>query len=386
MSAPFLLIVTRHYPPEISGGARRPFLLAHGLRERGWRVAVASPFAPDGEPDWIRTPHPAAERGQASSAGGSNRAEPSWKSLARRMVRWPDNEIGWAGHAVQAVISSGLRPDWVLTTSPPESAHAAGERLKRALGVRWAIEMRDSWIEEPLRAELLRPGIRRKVEQGIAARWLQAADARIAVSEALAAEMLRLAPGTSPPPSVIGHFADAPPAPFRFEGEGPHLLHSGSFTLSHADRKLGGLLAAFGSLRSQMPAARLHLAGRLTALERAELAVSPHSEAITLHGELPYTESRAMQAGADALILYQQGIDALPGKLAEYLECTAPILTLGEGTWRARLDSVPHWPMERLGEALNAPRRLPACSLSGSVDRYDFLLRAQAPPPGNPAA
>lgn len=374
MSAPFLLIVTRHYPPEISGGARRPFLLARGLRERGWRVAIASPFAPDGEPDWIRTPHPAAERGQASSAGGSNRAGPGWKSLARRMVRWPDNEIGWAGHAVQAVVSSGLRPDWVLTTSPPESAHAVGERLKRALGVRWALEMRDSWIEEPLRAELLKPGIRRRVEQGIAARWLQAADVRIAVSETLAAEMQRLAPGTSPPPSVIGHFADPPPAPFRHEGEGPHLLHSGSFSLSHADRKLGGLLVAFGSLRSQMPAARLHLAGRLTAMERAELAVSPHAEAITLHGELPYTESRALQAGADALILYQQGIDALPGKLAEYLECTAPILTLGEGTWKSRLSDVPHWPIDQAATALAAPRREPTGALSDALSAYAALL------------
>lgn len=374
MSTPFLLIVTRHYPPEISGGARRPFLIARGLRKRGWRVAIASPFAPDGEPDWIRTPHPAAERGQAFSAGGVDRAEPGWKSLTRRMVRWPDNEIGWAGHAVQAVISSGLRPDWVLTTSPPESAHAVGERLKRALGIRWALEMRDSWIEEPLRAELLRPGIRRKVEQGIAARWLQAADIRIAVSETLAAEMQRLAPGTSPPPSVIGHFADPPPVPFRFEGEGPHLLHSGSFTLSHAERKLGGLIAAFGSLRTQIPSARLHLAGRLTAVERAELAVSPHSEAITWHGELPYTESRALQAGADALILYQQGIDALPGKLAEYLECAAPILTLGEGTWKSRLSAIPHWSIEQAQRAIAAPQRKPSLSLSIALDEYEALL------------
>lgn len=376
MSRPFLLIVTRHYPPEISGGARRPFLLAQGLRARGWRVAVASPFAPEGEPDWIRTPHPAAERGRAAAEPGAVRTEPRWKTWARRMVRWPDNEIGWAGHAVRAVIASGLRPDWVLTTSPPESAHAVGERLKRALGVRWALEMRDSWIEEPLRSELAAPGLRRKVEQGIAARWLETADARIAVSETLAAEMQRLAPAAAGPMSVIGHFADPPPAPHAFEGEGPHLLHSGSFSLSHGDRQLSGLLAAFGALRTGLPTARLHLAGRLTALERAELALSPHAEAITLHGELPYTDARALQAGADGLILYQQGIDALPGKLGEYLECTAPILTLGEGSWKARLAGIPHWPLEQAAAALAAPRRTPANALSGALSAYETLLGA----------
>lgn len=378
MSPPFLLIVTRHYPPEISGGARRPFLLARGLRERGWRVAIASPFAPEGEPDWIRTPHPAAERGRVAAEAGEPRQEPGWKSWTRRMVRWPDNEIGWAGEAVQAVIASGLRPDWVLTTSPPESAHAVGERLKRALGVRWALEMRDSWIEEPLRPELAASGLRRKVEQGIAARWLAAADARIAVSDALAAEMQRLAPGAASPLSVIEHFADPPPPPFHFDGEGPHLLHSGSFTLSHPERKVGALLAAFGALRSAYPTARLHLAGRLTALERAEILVSPHADSITLHGELPYTDARALQAGADALILYQQGIDALPGKLAEYLECTAPILTLGEGPWKSRLTGIPNWPMESAVMALAAPARTPVNSLSAALDKYEALLGSDA--------
>lgn len=375
MTKPFLLIVTRYYPPEISGGARRPFLIAGGLRARGYRVAVASPFAPEGEPDWIRTPHPAAERGQAAASGGEDRREPGWKTWARRMVRWPDNEIGWAGHAVRAVMASGLRPDWVLTTSPPESAHAAGERLGRALGARWMLEMRDSWIEEPLRPELAQRGLRQKLERGMAQRWLAAASARIAVSDALAAEMQRLAPEATSPLSVIGHFADPPPAPFRFEGPGPHFLHAGSFTLSHGGRRLADLLSAFGAVRGGLPGARLHLAGRLTALERAELALSPLAEAVMVRGEVPYTVSRSMQAGADGLIVFQQGIDALPGKLGEYLEGTAPILTVGEGAWKARLAGIPHWPLEQAATALAAPHRAPVNSLPVALDAYEAILR-----------
>lgn len=376
MSRPFLLIVTRHYPPEISGGARRPFLLAQGLRARGYRVAVASPFAPEGEPDWIRTPHPAAERGRSAAEAGVAKPEPRWKSWLRRMVRWPDNEIGWAGEAVRAVIASGLRPDWVLTTSPPESAHAVGERLKRALGTRWMLEMRDSWIEEPLRPELAGRGLRRRIEQGIAARWLEAADARVAVSDGLADEMRRLAPQATSPLSVIGHFADPPPAPFRFEGDGPHLLHSGSFSLSHGERRLSGLLVAFAEVRLSLPSARLHLAGRLTAVERAELALSPLADAVTVHGELPYSEARAMQAGADGLIVYQQGIDALPGKLGEYLECTAPILTVGTGPWIAHLSDIPYWPLEQAAQALLGPERSSARTLSAAIDSYIELFAA----------
>lgn len=377
MTKPFLLIVTRHYPPEISGGARRPFLLAQGLRERGYRVAVASPFAPDGEPDWIRTPHPAAERSQAAARDGEARREPGWKSWARRMVRWPDNEIGWAGQAVRAVMSSGLRPDWVLTTSPPESAHAAGERLKRALGARWLVEMRDSWIDEPLRPELIRSSLRRKLERDLARRWGAGADARVAVSDGLAEEMRRLSPAAMSPLEVIGHFADAPPPPKAFAGPGPHLLHSGSFSLSHSGRRLTDLISAFATLRERLPTVKLHLAGRLTAMERTELALSSSSGAVVLHGEVPYTESRAMQAGADGLIVFQQGIDALPGKLGEYLECTAPILTVGEGSWKARITGIPHWQMEQADEAFLAPRRTPGAALPRALDAYEALLEGE---------
>ncbi|MBI1393463.1 MAG: glycosyltransferase [Alphaproteobacteria bacterium] len=374
MSRPFLLIVTRHYPPEVSGGARRPFLIAHGLRDRGYRVVVASPFAPDDEPDWIRTPHPAALRGFNAASKKGEAQEAQWKSKLRRMVRWPDNEIAWAGHAVRAVLASKLRPDWILTTSPPESAHAAGERLKRALGARWMLEMRDSWIEEPLRAELALSGLRQSLERGIARRWLETADARVAVSEALSGEMKRLGPGAASPLSVIGHFAEPAPVPAHFEGPGPHFLHAGSLSQSHFGRRLGDLLAAFSTLLAKMPAARLHLVGRLTPVERAELAVSPIAGYVTYHGEVSYAQSRALQAGADGLILYQKGIDALPGKLGEYLECTAPILTIGEGSWKSRLEGLPHWELVDADEALRAPRRTPANALTDTLDMYEAVL------------
>ena len=95
MTPPLLLIITRHYPPEVSGGARRPYLLACGLRDRGYRVAVASPFAPEGEPDWIHVPHPAAERGRIAAGASQTAPEPGWKTALRRMVRWPVKEGGF---------------------------------------------------------------------------------------------------------------------------------------------------------------------------------------------------------------------------------------------------------------------------------------------------
>ena len=42
-----ILYITRHYPPEISGGARRPYLYVKALRELGNKVTVVTPFELD---------------------------------------------------------------------------------------------------------------------------------------------------------------------------------------------------------------------------------------------------------------------------------------------------------------------------------------------------
>lgn len=369
-----LLLVTRHYPPVVSGGARRPFLLAHGLRTRGWRVIVVSPQAPEGEPDWIEVPHHAARSAQSGDGESFAPPEPGWKSALRRLVYWPDNDVRWAHAAVRAVITRGVGADWILTTSPPESLHLAGCQLQRRLGARWAGELRDSWIEAPLREELSRSRLRRWGERLILRRTLGQADRIVSVSAAIGEEVRHQLGRTKVPVTVIGHFADPPPAPHGFEGDGPHFLYTGSFSLSHPARHIEAVLCAFAETRRDLPQARLHLVGRLTAQERAEIEAAPVAVAVIDHGSQAYTTVRAMQAGADGLILYQPAIDALPGKLGEYLAATAPILTVGDGPWIARLEGVPSWPLTEAAKAIAASRRATVDSYGAALDAYETMF------------
>lgn len=372
-----LLLLTRHYPPVVSGGARRPFLLARGLRARGWRVIVVSPEAPEDEPDWVEVSHYAARPAQESAGDGPAPAEPGWRTALRRLVYWPDNDVRWAHAAARAVLARGVKPDWILTTSPPESLHLAGRRLQRRLGARWAGEMRDSWIEAPLREELARSRLRRWGERFILRRTLGQADRIVAVSPSIGEEARRQIGRTGVPLAVIGHFADTPPAPYAFEGEGPHFVHSGSFSLSHPDRRIEKVLSAFAEVLRDLPQARLHLAGPLSAQERTAIAHSPAAGAVIDHGAQAYDIARAMQAGADGLVLYQPAIDSLPGKLAEYLAATAAIFTVGDGPWKARLEPVPSWPLAEAAEALAAPRREPIDSYQAALNAYETLLMAE---------
>lgn len=385
-----ILIVTRHYPPAISGGARRPSLLAAGLRERGWTVAVASPQAPEGETGWIETPHPAGARGEAAAAGEP--AKPSLtenlKSVARRWLYWPDNDMRWALAAADAAKRAGAAPDWIVTTSPPESAHLAGRLLQKSTGARWLAEMRDSWIDDPLRAELRKSALRRALERRMARALLSKADHIVAVSGAIAAEIEGFALRPAPPVTTVGHFARYAPGGERhsFDGPGPHFVHAGQFSLSHAERRLELLLAAFEPAARAMPEAKLHLIGRLTPEEQAAAAASPLAAQIVRHGNLPYAQALAMQQSANGLILFQQGTAALPGKLSEYLLTAAPILVVGDGPWRARLADIPHWPLERAAEALAAPRRAPSDLMGEALDRYEEIFAGASREPGGRAS
>lgn len=372
-----ILLLTRHFPPAVSGGARRPFLLARGLRARGWRVTVASPVRPTDEKDWIETPHPAGARGDsANPVSAATRA--TWseavKAPLRRLMYWPDNDMRWALAAARSVGRASIEPDWVISTSPPESAHLAGRLIQRATGARWLAEMRDSWIADPLRPELKTSALRRSGERLIAKRLLSRCDRLVAVSETIAAEAaLWLSPG-APAPLVIGHFAEPSGETYAFGGGGPHLLYTGRFSLSHPLRTIGRLLDSFARIREALPGARLHLVGLLTDAELSEVGGHAASAFVTVHGEISHRSALAMQASADALILYQQSTAALPGKLGEYLLSSAPILVLGDGPWRSRLADTPHFPIQDAARALLAPRRAPTNAASAAIDAYEAVL------------
>ncbi|MEQ1931216.1 MAG: glycosyltransferase [Parvularculaceae bacterium] len=369
-----LLIIARHFPPAVSGGARRPLLLAEGLRARGWKVTIASPAAPNGYPHWIETPHPAGLRGETAVAQGPTNPIEGLKIRVRGALYWPDGDMRWAFSADAAVRRADVRPDWVLTTSPPESAHLAGYLVKSRTGARWLAEMRDSWIDEPLRPELRDSALRRGIERRLAKTLLRRADRIVAVSPSIADEATRLA---GRPATVIGHFARAPISSYEFSAPGPHLVHAGRFTLSHRDRRIEALLADFEIAAADLPpTARLHLIGLLTEDERNAVARNPRAAQIVGHGEKPYDQALAMQQAADGLILQQPAIAALPGKFSEYLLMTAPILIVGDGEWTRRLGAAPHFRLTDARKAMAAPRRQPQDALGPALDAYERILGA----------
>lgn len=319
-----ILLLARHYPPLVSGGARRPYLLAGALREAGADVHVIAPVLPQDEPGWAQ-PHPNPEP-------GIHRAKPGLVDRLRTALLLPDPDIRWSRRAGASALArqEGFAPDWVVTTSPPESLHAAGLMIKRGTGARWMADFRDSWIADPLRSEL-KGQLRARVETAIARRWLSRADLVTAATEAITAEMRGL---TRTRVEFLAQFAEPSPAAAPLPGS-PSILHSGSFSLSDAGRSIEQVLRPVETVHGELPELRLHLVGRLTQDELDRVAASSAHAAIIVHGVVDYAAAREMQGAADVLMLAAApGTSAIPGKLTEYRAAGRPIIAVGEGPWR----------------------------------------------------
>ncbi|NWG72338.1 MAG: glycosyltransferase [Parvularculaceae bacterium] len=321
-----ILLIARHYPPAVSGGARRPYLLARELRALGHEIFVIAPALPEGEPGVV-APH--ANRDPATLSGD---AADGMRDVLREWLLWPDPDIRWSMRAATAAAEAApWTPDWIWTTSPPESIHSAGLALKRKTGARWLADFRDHWLDRPHR--LARSAPHRKIGESLVARFqIPRADLITCVDGFVADEMRGFG---ARDPRVLPHFSPPDMAtPVALPAEDVNLVHSGSISLSDPEADIEALLAPFEEALRVNPRLRLHFVGRLTDAEGARARASPAGDRIVLHGVRSLPESLGMQHAADALALIGSPKTRVPpSKIVEYLATTKPIVVCGEGGW-----------------------------------------------------
>lgn len=323
--------------------------MARALQDAGAEVFVAAPALPEGVPGVV-APHPYPEPA-AGAEGPAASAAFDPRQVARDLLLWPDPDARWSLRAAEAARRSvPFRPDWIVTTAPPESVHRAGLRLRSALGGRWLADVRDTWFLNPRTPGRLRP-LRRAGERLWARRLLRAADAITAVDETVAAEARALSggrPATVLPQLRAPLVEGAPLEP----ADAVHVVFTGQISIGDPGRSVRDMLAPFEAARARRPSLILHVAGHLTGGERAALAASPAAAAIRFHGALPLDRVLALQSGADVLLVQgSDGSTAVPGKLAEYRATGAPIVAVGAGPWRSLAGLPDQDPVEALAAA-----------------------------------
>lgn len=324
-----ILLLARHFPPAVSGGARRPYLWTKGFVALGHDVFVVAPSLPS-DVDGIEVPH--HHRDPVTTLPGRS----TIRDVARDLLLWPDPDVKWALQAARAAKSScAFTPDWIITSSPPESIHVAGLLLKfHWRGSFWGVDARDHWLVRPFRKQRENP-VRKAIEARIARLLLKQADAIFAINRHIADEFNNYGERLT---IEIPHFSRPPPAPYSFPGPGPHFVHTGSFKMSDPNVEIDPLLRAYEACAIHRPQSRLHLVGRLRDDEVHAVELSAARDQIELYGTVEWKRALAMQAGADALIVCaSENSPVPPSKIVEYRASGRPIIAIGSGPWKEQV-------------------------------------------------
>jgi glycosyltransferase involved in cell wall biosynthesis len=358
MTGRHILLVAYFYPPSSDTGARRPATMAKYLRRLGHRVTVLTTKAfgtldtPE-ETEIVRSTDAQLWRARLR---GHRRIDSLFDSdtysgrphpLSRVLVPEP-LVAAWAPFARAAALRRHRSEpfDAVITTSPPESAHAIGRALARR-GVPWVADIRDAWTFEPLRPPFP-TAAQRRLDQRLERRWLGAADALVCVSRP-AAEDLRSRLGLESvlvpngwDPDEAEDRQDKPGLPPELDPDRLSLVYTGRF--GSYGRDPGPLLAALEQLAREdaetAEGMELVVAGPLTEEETALfLGANADPARIKLLGSLAPATARALQRQADGLLLVASARRSQLAnfKLFEYLSAGRPLLALAQGTEAGRI-------------------------------------------------
>jgi glycosyltransferase involved in cell wall biosynthesis len=353
-----ILLVAYFYPPSRDTGMLRPAAMAKWLRRLGHEVTVLTTSAygerpedatEDATEDVIRTAD--AQRWRARLAGkdsiGALFDSPTYSGRPHPLSKVIVPEAlaaAWMPFArSRALRLHRERPfDCVITSSPPESAHAVGFALHRR-GVPWVADVRDAWTFESLRPRFP-TGAQRRMDERLERRWLGAADVVVCVSQPAADDLRRRSIAD---PLVIPNGWDAESAPATAEPTGllppdrVSLVYTGRFGTYGRDP--GPLIEALGEFARSNPEAAagldLVIAGPLTIEEDRLLGADVSPARIVRLGPLERDRALALQREADALLLIAQPTRSqlLNIKLFEYLAAGRPILALAAGTEAGRV-------------------------------------------------
>jgi glycosyltransferase involved in cell wall biosynthesis len=339
-----VLLVTMYFPPAGGGGVQRALKFATHLPELGIETHVLAPDDPkwihrDDELQaptlaWVHRARYVGPKGRkpAEELHGTRGLERMSRQarLAGRRLLVPDENVSWNLTAIPAAVRIAKREgiDVVITTSPPSSVHLVGAAVKRAAGIPWVADLRDSIVAHPhRRAESRLVRAKESGEHAVARLVCRSADAIVCVSEAIAGEMRERLPAGEVVAIANGSDFD------DFAGLEHHpatrfrITHAGSFFGKRDPRPFLTALQ-----RSGLDVVARFLGDFRTA-DREWADTLGLGDRLELIPYAPRRRSLELQRDSEALLLLipeagGRGRGVLSGKVFEYLAAERPILAL----------------------------------------------------------
>jgi glycosyltransferase involved in cell wall biosynthesis len=271
------------------------------------------------------------------------------RRVAHRLLN-PDPGVIWARRASNSpwVIERCANVAFVISSSPPESAHVGAWMLARRLAAPHVVDMRDGWLDIPLKPLLRASPLRRWQEARLEGRILRSAALVFVTSSVWQTLLCERVAGIEAKTVVltngypVGGIASSSPI---VEGSEPvRLVHAGQFTASRESQSAELLLAPLLSALSDCEVKGVvDLIGRLTEtdvaiIDRLRPLYQRHGWQIVCHGTMQRAELFESLGRAGGLLLLAASKGTLPSKFFEYIPTRRPILVVAErdsATWKA---------------------------------------------------
>jgi hypothetical protein len=334
-------------------GARRLRRFAAWLMDAGWTIRSVS--AAGCTSQLIQTcaivPDPLGVwRGKKGDGAAPKLGGIASLSQGRRWSRWmiPDSSIGWAVRCMTSVAVHRLMwsTDVVISSSPPESPHLAASLLCRLHRRSHIVDMRDGWLDEPLKSQLSTSQLRRVVE-GVLESWvLKGAAAILVTSPEWKSELIRRFPEFAAKTHVIYNSVPAPSAEHDSlnRTDTDCWLYCGRFGGSRTSQSPIALLNALriAAARADHPI-DFRFVGTLDESENRLLDalaadISASKCTVTRTGPIPHEKISEEMFRSKAFLMLCCAQNAIPSKLFEYAAAKRPIMAVcrrNSASWHA---------------------------------------------------
>jgi len=266
----------------------------------------------------------------------------------------PDLQLPWALACRWStdVQKAAANSQVILSSSPPESAHVLAGWLHLQHDVPHIIDLRDGWLDEPMKPLLKSSSLQQLREKRLEKRLLTAASAILVTSHEWKSLLRKRYPQLShriqvltnaypDHPPVIRTRQPVPDAPLR-------VLHAGRISSSRPERNpqelLSLLFQAFTSVHES--SGSLIFLGSIEHEEAdfirsREADFSARGWTITRESQVSHARALERMAATDLLILYSASQASIPAKFFDYLHAGKPILCIcppGSAVWHASED------------------------------------------------
>lgn len=258
--------------------------------------------------------------------------------FASRTLFNPDPGIVWGRKVLksQTVCAAVQKADLIISSSPPESCHVIAMRLARNSQAKLCIDMRDGWLDEPLKASLDKPGLQRWKEGRLETQVLTEAHHIFVTSEVWKEMMLARMPKLKAKLTVLTNCyppgsGEQAPRPLKDEFV---LLHTGQFRGSKYNNRPGLILnPVLEMVKAHHLRLKVILYGKFTRQDLTDIELIKQSfnklgSKLGTHSPLKHDAMLQALPQAHGLLLLSATMASLPAKLFEYLPSRRPILAV----------------------------------------------------------